>query len=696
MKIKKLFFVAILLISAAIYAQENKTGKVSQAITAAKAISGEFQSFEIFNSQTENASENYSDAVIDGVVVAIDQAKINEIRNQDPKQMQLSIPFKSNGETVALDLIQVAVFSPDFKAITNNGDDITNEVDFGKHYRGIILGNPNSLVSISVFESQISGFIANEEGNYTIGKLEDSDKNHIIYFDSDLKNATQEIFCSTEDDGIAYSEEELSPPPTSEQEPGDEIDVYIESGQSVYNAQGGNLANTIVFITGIFTQSYVLYANDGISVRTSSMMVWVTPDPFAGGDSLEQLNTFTANVNSNQQNLNGDIAHLIERQNFGGIAWLDGMCSNNNVCYSGLVNNAVITVPTYSWNVMVITHEMGHLMGSNHTHACVWNGNNTAIDGCAATEGSCARPGNPSNGGTIMSYCHLQGVGINFNNGFGPQPSAVILNKIANAGSCLDPEEIDNPPVAVCKSTLVVALDSNGEASIIAEDIDGGSYDNDEIVSMSIDIDTFDCEDVGFINVTLTVTDNDGLTSTCLGFVEVVDGSTIVTTCPQDFTVSVPTGTTYELLDYRNEIIIVTDICNVIPVATSQSPSAGTELPLGVHVIAVNALLNDGTIISCPFEITVDNNLELADNSILSSLLLYPNPASEIVKLGNPQNLDLETISIYDMMGRLIKLVDLKDMEIEQLINISELSKANYFVIIQGEQTKIVKQLIIK
>jgi len=692
---KKYFLLALLLPFLSL-SQENNIGKVSQAITAAKAISGEFQSFEIFNSQTENASENYSDAVTDGVVVDIDQAKINEIRNQDPKQMQLSIPFKSNGETIALDLIQVAVFSPDFKAITNNGNDITNEVDFGKHYRGSIAGNPNSLVSISVFESQISGFIANEEGNYTIGKLEDSDKKHIIYFDNDLKNDTQEIFCSTEDDGIAYSEEELTPPPTSVQEPGDEIDVYIESGQSVYNAQGGNLANTIVFITGIFTQSYVLYANDGISVRTSSMMVWVTPDPFSGSDSFEQLNTFTSNVNSNQQNLNGDINHLIERQNYGGVAWLNGMCSNNNVCYSGLANNAVVTVPTYSWNVMVITHEMGHLMGSNHTHACVWNGDNTAIDGCAATEGSCARPPNPTTGGTIMSYCHLQGVGINFNKGFGSQPSAVILNKIANAGSCLDPEEIDNPPVAVCKSTYVVQLDSNGEASIVVEDIDGGSYDNEEIVSMSIDIDTVDCEDVGFVNVTLTVTDNDGLTSNCVGYVEVVDGSTIVTTCPEDFTVSIPAGSSYEVLDYRNELIIVTDICNVIPAATSQSPNTGTELPLGVNVITVNALLNDGTIISCSFEITIDNNLELADNSILSSLLLYPNPASEIVKLGNPQNLDLETISIYDMTGRLIKLVDLKDIGIEQLINISELSKANYFVIIQGEQTKIVKQLIIK
>ena len=97
-------------------AQQNKIGKVSQSINTAKAISGEFESFEIFNSEIKSASENYSDAVEDGVVVAINQTKINEIINQDPKQMQLSIPFKTNGEIVALDLIQVAVFSPDFKA----------------------------------------------------------------------------------------------------------------------------------------------------------------------------------------------------------------------------------------------------------------------------------------------------------------------------------------------------------------------------------------------------------------------------------------------------------------------------------------------------------------------------------------------------------------------------------------------------
>ena len=274
--------------------------------------------------------------------------------------------------------------------------------------------------------------------------------------------------------------------------------------------------------------------------------------------------------------------------------------------------------------------------------------------------------------------------------------SAVILNKIAAAGSCLDPIVIDNPPVAVCKSTHVVALDTNGEASIIVQDIDGGSYDNVGIVSMSIDVDTFDCEDVGFNNVTLTVTDTDGLTSTCVGFVEVLDGSTIVTTCPEDFTVSVPTGTFYELLDYQDAISIVTDICSVFPAATSQSPNVGTQLPAGVNVITVNALLNDGSIVSCSFEITVEEVLGLGDNSILSSLTLYPNPAIETIFLSNPENLELESISIYDMTGRFIKFVDLSNIGVEQSIDISELSKSSYFVIIQGTQNKIVKQLIVK
>jgi hypothetical protein len=102
---------------------------------------------------------------------------------------------------------------------------------------------------------------------------------------------------------------------------------------------------------------------------------------------------------------------------------------------------------------MVITHEMGHLIGSRHTHACVWNGNNTAIDGCAgSTEGTCSLPGNPPEGGTIMSYCHITGVGINFNLGFGSQPGNVIRNTVNGSGNCLTPCDGEPPEPEYCAS----------------------------------------------------------------------------------------------------------------------------------------------------------------------------------------------------------------------------------------------------
>jgi hypothetical protein len=689
---KKIIFLALILPFLAV-AQEHRTGKVSEAITTAKVNSLEFQSFEIFTSQSKNALTDHSETVNSGLVVTIDPSKLTTLLDQNPQQMSLSVPFKSNGQSITLDLIQVSVFSPDFKAVTDTGQDITNEVDFGKHYRGVIAGDEHSLVSISVFESQISGFIANEEGNYTIGKLKNSEVDHIIYNDNELK-ISNEFICGTEDDGVGYTAEQLAP--AGEQDPGDEVDIYIESGQSVYNVFGGNLANTVAFLTSVFAQSYVLYANDGILARTSNMLIWVNPDPYDGGDSGAQLSKFAAQTDF----LNGDLGHLVEMQNYGGLAsGFDGICPTNSdvsLCYSGLAGTNVPNVPIYSWNVMVVTHEMGHLMGSRHTHACVWNGNNTAIDGCAgATEGGCPLPGNPPGGGTIMSYCHLQGVGINFNTGFGPQPTAVILNNIEAVGNCLDDEGSLNPPTAVCK-THVVTLDTNGEASIVVADVEGGSFDDVGIVSSSIDIDTFTCDDVGFANVTLTVTDTDGLTSSCIAYVEVIDGTDVTTSCPADFTEFVPAGTTYELLNFQGDILVITDICTVNLAATSQSPSAGTQLAVGVHEITLSALLNDGSVESCSFEITVEEEvLGLEDNEILSSITLYPNPTIETLYLGNPKNVALNSISIYDMTGRFIKSVDLKEMGDEQPINVSDLSDSTYFAIIQGTQGKIVRQIII-
>lgn len=672
------------------FGQENSPGKVFELVNATKAKVGDFQSFEIFDQQTRNASNNYSNAVEDGVIVSFDQSKINTLLSQDPQQMKLTIPLKSDGETVDLELVQVDIFSPEFKATTNTGLDITEEIDLGKHYRGVIAGNSNSLVSISIFETQINGFIANEEGNFTIGKLKDSSIDHIIYKDTDLKNI-QNFSCATVDDGQGYTAQQLSYPNANGQDPGDAVDLYIEAGQSIQNMFGGDITNTMAFLTGVFGQSIVLYANDGIDARISSMFVWTIPDPYVLTNSTGQLNRFRAL--KGQGAWDGDLGILVENQNVGGVAsGFSGICAPNtddSLCFAGFAGAAYQNVPIYSWNVFVITHELGHLMGSRHTHACVWNGDNTAIDTCSGfTEGSCPLViPNPPAGGTIMSYCHLN-VGINFSLGFGPQPAAVILNNIDATGNCLNPLGTLIPPTAVCTNYTAI-LDGFGNATIVPADVDYDSYDDIGIVTYSIDIDTFDCNDIGDNDVLLTVIDGDGLSNTCVAIVKVEDDTDpVVTDCPADFTVMVEG--LYDLPDYTGDVT-ATDNC---PVTITQDPAPGTQLPEGAHTITLTAEDGDENQGSCSFVITVDDILGIGDNIFVSSIVLYPNPTNEIVQLSNPQNLELEAISIYDLTGRLIKTVDLRDMGLEASINLSELASGNYMVIIQGVKSHITKQLI--
>jgi Tfp pilus assembly protein PilE len=64
-------------------------------------------------------------------------------------------------------------------------------------------------------------------------------------------------------------------------------------------------------------------------------------------------------------------------------------------------------------------------------------------------------------------------------------------------------------PTAITQN-ITVALDANGVASIDADDIDNGSNDNCSITSKSIDIEDFDCSNVGANSVLLTVNDASG------------------------------------------------------------------------------------------------------------------------------------------------------------------------------------------
>ncbi|MDT0652033.1 hypothetical protein, partial [Autumnicola edwardsiae] len=68
----------------------------------------------------------------------------------------------------------------------------------------------------------------------------------------------------------------------------------------------------------------------------------------------------------------------------------------------------------------------------------------------------------------------------------------------------------DDIAPTVRTQNITVQLDANGNATISAEDIDNGSGDNCQIQSRSLNITNFNCSNVGYNSVELTVTDVNG------------------------------------------------------------------------------------------------------------------------------------------------------------------------------------------
>lgn len=423
-----------------------------------------FRAVELFAGATSRSAA--SDAVTrlavsSGTLLDLDKDAVADLQRNRPSTLTLRLPTRERGQ-VELELFENDIFAPDFQITASGGED-TSKISRGLHYRGIIKGDPSSFAAVSVFNGEVIGtFSTVTDGNWVIGKLEGHNptNRHIIYAESAILDKSGAPGCAMGTDGArenfakfwddssgskdtAADQPDMTPVTNGRGAGTDALQTvkcateWMEAEYDIFQNRGSLQAATD-YVTAVFNNSSTLYANDGISLKLQQAYIWTTADPYNGSSSTSNLSSFQSNRASS---FTGTIAQLLTFRSLGGgvAAGFSGICNASrsaSMCTSG-VSAAYNTVPTYSWTVSVVTHEAGHLLGSRHTHACVWNGNNTAIDGCSGqTEGGCPLPGNPSGGGTIMSYCHLTNVGINFNRGFGSQPATVIRNRV-EGGGCL-------------------------------------------------------------------------------------------------------------------------------------------------------------------------------------------------------------------------------------------------------------------
>ena len=253
-------------------------------------------------------------------------------------------------------------------------------------------------------------------------------------------------------------------------------------------------------------------------------------------------------------------------------------------------------------------------------------------------------------------------------------------------------------PVLVCQD-ITVELDENGQASIVANDLIASNDDACGILTTAADIVDFDCDDIGApILVNVFSSDNNGNLSSCEAFVTVIDAlPPVIEDCPEDVTVDPgPNNLFYELPDYwATSGATPTDNCTDPVTILGQDPAPGTLLADGTYTITLTAEDEYGNIGICEFELTVESTLSNDDNKLEQSIGLYPNPADSFVNIRNSSNIEIESIIIFDMNGRLVQRETIGNSAFENTLDVSYLASGVYVVQIKGENdTMTVKRLM--
>ena len=160
------------------------------------------------------------------------------------------------------------------------------------------------------------------------------------------------------------------------------------------------------------------------------------------------------------------------------------------------------------------------------------------------------------------------------------------------------------PPVALAQN-LTIQLDASGNAAITPQDVDDGSNDACGIASLALDVSTFTCADVGSNTVTLTVTDNNGNTSSATSTITVQDNVPPVALA-QDLTIQLDAlgnaAITPQDVDNGSN-----DACGIASLALDVSTFTCADV--GSNTVTLTVTDNNGNTSSASSTITVQDNV---------------------------------------------------------------------------------------
>jgi hypothetical protein len=183
----------------------------------------------------------------------------------------------------------------------------------------------------------------------------------------------------------------------------------------------------------------------------------------------------------------------------------------------------------------------------------------------------------------------------------------VVFDVYGNSDTCYTVVTVKDTiaPVAVCTTTTLY-LDATGNATVDAEDLDGGSTDACGGLTFSANPDDFNCSNVGPNSSVLTVTDVNGNSSTCIGTVIVVDTIDPVAVCQNINLYLDATGNaTVDAEDLDNGS---TDACGGL--TFSASPASFTCANVGPNTVVLTVTDVNSNSATCLSIVTVIDTID--------------------------------------------------------------------------------------
>ena len=160
-------------------------------------------------------------------------------------------------------------------------------------------------------------------------------------------------------------------------------------------------------------------------------------------------------------------------------------------------------------------------------------------------------------------------------------------------------------PSVTCQNKTVV-LDANNTATIMESDVVMNKSDNCTIPIISLSQTSFDCQDVGSVNVTVTADDGNGNTQDCTATITVVDNIQPTIIC-QNKTVALDVNNTATIME-SDVVSGKSDNCTTPAISLSQTSFDCSNI--GSNTVTVMADDGNNNTDTCTATITVVDNIQ--------------------------------------------------------------------------------------